>query len=309
MFTYKFVFVVLSVIFLPCDIFSHKYCPYNLVLKNWVYISESKFHKVSFSQLRNTQETNNFSGFKLYSKLENMEPDQLFSNFESSGDTWLLDLTTNELELVLDQLRFLLLLQLKRHNELLSMPQTELSESLEKANELKVSEEFYNKLLEYILILLTKILEKKQLKFETDSEQIMVSNRFTELELIQREVHFLQEIKDFVRNLYFIFHCKGPLTKNSSLCNFLTNFYSDTQVKFLSKTKSLYEAYNKYENEWEDISEVPFVLKHKRMNRKSRLKRYKYKSKAKKINFRKTRLKSKTKSKLKSKIKSELKVK
>ncbi|KAL3128928.1 hypothetical protein CHM_3g1140 [Cryptosporidium hominis] len=303
MFTYSLVFVILSVIILPYDIIPYKYGSFNLFLNNWLSISEdNRFNIFSFSQLKNSQGLTRFSGFEMLSQLEDMSPEQMFEKFESRDESWLLQLTTNELELLLDKLKFLLDLQLNRHNELLSRLQIELSESQETVNELKVSEEFTNNLLKYILMLLTQIIEKKLFKFEISLKQLKDSNRFTELELIQRELSFLQEIKDFIKNLFFVYYCKSPLVMNSSLCSFLTSVYSDTEAKFLSKIENLYEVYDKYENEWEDVNDESVKLMNKKKKKKSNLKKKKFKSKAKRINFKKTKLKSRKKVKYQRKF-------
>ncbi|POM82491.1 hypothetical protein CmeUKMEL1_02660 [Cryptosporidium meleagridis] len=296
MFTYNLIFMILSVIILPCDIVPYKHRPFNSFLNNWQFISENNESKLfSFSQLRSFQGSTRLSGFELLSEIEDLGPDQMFQNFESKGESWLLLLTTNELELLMDKLKFLLELQLNRHNQLLNTLETESSESQEISNELKASEEFYNLLLKYLLMLLKQIFERKQLKFETYLKQLIDSNQLTEFELIQRELLFLQEIKDFTRNLYFFYYCKNPLVMNSSLCSFLTSVYSNTEAKFLSKTENLYEAYNRFENEWEDINDESVKLTNKRKNKRSNLRKKKYKSKAKRINLKKSKLKSKKK--------------
>ncbi|OII70781.1 uncharacterized protein cubi_00926 [Cryptosporidium ubiquitum] len=266
-----------------------------------MFIPENVIYQVSFSEIKSKSSggLSKFSTFDLYTQLENLDPDQLFKNFEIYGGSWLMDLSTNQLELILDQLRYILSLQLNRNLELLNQSKMESLESKETFDELQESNSFTNKLLGYILILLTRILEKKQEKFDLDYRGILDSNRFTQFELVRREIVFYQENKSLVMNWFYLFKCKEPLTKSSQLCNYLTKVYSDTEKKFLSKTKFFSEIYDIYENDWEDIEEESSVPKPKIINRRRRSNKYIFKNKAKMINIGKKRTKLKSKSKLK----------
>lgn len=296
--------MILFTIILPFDNFSHKYKLFNFNLNNCISASEHLIYKVSFSESKNSKDLSKYSGLELYSEIENLDPDDLLNKFETNDNSWLLGFSTNQLELIMDQLRLILSLQLNRHFELLNQPQSDLPSSEENINDLEESNNFINKLLGYILTLLIRIFEKRQSKFDLDSNKIIESNKFSKFELIRREVVFYQENKDLLRNFFFIFKCKISPVKDSQLCNYITKAYSDFEQKYLFSKNIFSEYCVECDNEWEDIKEDSSSFSESSIfNKRYGKNRFIFKSKAKQM-----RIRYKNKSKLKSKPKRRIKL-
>ncbi|KAJ1607607.1 hypothetical protein OIY81_2884 [Cryptosporidium canis] len=257
-----------------------------LRLSTWMNVSVNLVDKVSLSEIGRSVGLGRgqYSGF--LSNTNDLGPDEIFALFESNGEQWLTELSTSDLEDILDKLRFLLNLQVSEHERLV------VEQSEEAGQRVKKSIDFINLLLKYILMLIKQLLENKKAKFEQDSIQICGSESYTELEQHQRALHFLVELKDLIRNLFFIFHCKNPLVKGSPLCDYLTNLYSDTECDFLAKSESLSEVYAKYESSLVSCDDSPSSGP-KKTKKRSRRPRYKHKNKAKRVVIRRSRAKTK----------------
>ncbi|KAJ1609096.1 hypothetical protein OJ253_1686 [Cryptosporidium canis] len=251
-----------------------------LGLSTWMNVSVNLVDKVSLSVIGRSigLGRGQYSGFLL--NANDLDPDEIFALFESNGEQWLSELSKSDLEDILDKLRFLLNLQVSEHERLV------VEQSEEAGLRVKKSTDFINLLLKYILMLIRQLVEKMKAKFEQDSVQICGSESYIELEQHQRGLHFLVELKDLVRNLYFILHCKNPLVKGSPLCDYLTNLYSDTECDFLAKSEFLSEVYARYESSLVSCEDSPSSGP-KKTKKRSRRSRYKHKNKAKMVVIRK----------------------
>ncbi|KAF7459127.1 putative integral membrane protein [Cryptosporidium felis] len=211
------------------------------------------------------------------SEIETIDPDQLFSIFEQNDDKWLESRSMNDLETLIDMFTFILNLELSRQNQLETQNQ---DDEASNAEEISKSRESATKLLNFILRVFEVLIERKISNFERVSSSILEANNYGQIDFHLRELFFLQELKDLLRNFFFIFKCKTPFISSSPLCRYIQHLYSNTEEKYLSKNRLLNELDFNNPDNWEDVEEEAFLGRHKALtktrrpsNRRSKRKR------------------------------------
>lgn len=234
--------------------FSQYYRLYKLGPSYQISLPRNFIYQFSFSETSSPKALTKFSGSDLDPKSEYFDPDKIFSKLDSEGKSWVDEQSTNDLEFFLDGVRLILKLQLDKHEDLTTKQKEATPSDLEEiTNGIEESTIFLNKILKYASLLVTGIIEKKLKKFELDTAQIVSSERFSDLQLAQRDLNFLRDVSSYLKSLLFIFDCKGLLTKNSELCKYLAQVYSYNQCKLQKMSTYISNTFLSHENSPEHV--------------------------------------------------------
>ncbi|KAH7649162.1 hypothetical protein FG379_001519 [Cryptosporidium bovis] len=222
----------------------------------------SSVHGMSLSQLKMDKS----SSFYLIEEGDNLEKIKsqadvrmdsfLFSKgdilaiLELFDDT-LLEKTLNEnLYEAMDELIMLLKTQVNEleeiENECSGNYDKELQSNIEVSNQLK---EKINKHLDFLFRILKITIQRRVTCFRNASREILNQKKYFLIDFYHRGLHFQKEIMDYLRNIFYILHCKtNHFVSNHPLCAYLTNSY----LRFLQNHQSIQnyllklEKYPKY---------------------------------------------------------------